>query len=81
VVKGTLRGPAYTNWDAAVARIFPVYRASTLEFRVEYFNVVNHTKLGNPEVRTPQAAFGTITATNPSQDAERIAQFSLKYLF
>jgi hypothetical protein len=81
VVKGTLRGPAYTNWDAAVARIFPVYRASTLEFRVEYFNVVNHTKLGNPEVRTPQAAFGTITATNPSQDAERIAQFSLKYVF
>ena len=81
VVKGTLRGPAYTNWDAAVARIFPVYRASTLEFRVEYFNVVNHTKLGNPEVRTPQAAFGTITATNPSADAERIAQFALKLAF
>jgi hypothetical protein len=81
VVKGTLRGPAYTNWDAAVVRTFPIYRATNMEFRVEYFNVVNHTKLGNPEVRQSQAAFGTITATNPSADAERIAQFSLKYVF
>jgi hypothetical protein len=81
VVKGTLRGPAYTNWDAAVLRTFPVYRETTMEFRVEYFNVVNHTKLGNPEVRESQAAFGTITASNPSADAERIAQFSLKYVF
>ena len=51
----------------------------TLEFRVEYFNVVNHTKLGNPEVSEPNAAFGTITASNPSADAERIAQFALKF--
>jgi hypothetical protein len=81
IVKGTLRGPAYTNWDAAVVRTFPIHEKTNMEFRVEYFNVVNHTKLGNPEVRQSQAAFGTITASNPSADAERIAQFSLKYTF
>jgi hypothetical protein len=81
VVKGTLRGPAYTNWDAAVVRTFPVFRATTMEFRAEYFNVLNHTKLGNPQTSESNAAFGTITASNPSTDAERIAQFSLKYVF
>ena len=81
VVKGTLRGPAYTNWDAAVVRTFPIYRATNMEFRAEYFNVINHTKLGNPQVAESNAAFGTITSSNPSTDAERIAQFSLKYLF
>jgi hypothetical protein len=81
VIKGTLRGPAYTNWDAAVVRTFPVFSATTVEFRAEYFNVLNHTKLGNPQTTESNAAFGTITASNPSTDAERIAQFSLKYVF
>ena len=84
VVKGSLRGPAFTNWDAAVVRQFPIYRETNMEFRVEYFNVLNHTKLGNPNVSNPissSTTFGTITATNPSTDAERIAQFSLKYVF
>jgi hypothetical protein len=81
VIKGTLRGPAYTNWDAAVVRTFPIYRETNLEFRVEYFNVVNHTKLGNPNTSESNAAFGTITSSNPSADAERIAQFALKYVF
>jgi len=81
IIKGTLRGPAYTNWDAAVVRTFPIYRATNMEFRAEYFNVVNHTKLGNPQVSESSAAFGTITSSNPSTDAERIAQFSLKFLF
>jgi hypothetical protein len=52
-----------------------------VEFRAEYFNVLNHTKLGNPQTTESNAAFGTITASNPSTDAERIAQFSLKYVF
>lgn len=81
VVKGTLRGPGVTNWDAAVIRSFPIYRESTLDFRAEYFDVLNHTELGNPNVTNPVSSsttFGTITST---QGGPRIAQFSLKYLF
>ena len=84
VMKGSLRGPAFTNWDAAVVRAFPIYRETNMEFRAEYFNVLNHTKLGNPNVSNPissSTSFGTITATNPSTDSQRIAQFSLKYVF
>jgi hypothetical protein len=78
VMKGSLRGPGYTNWDAGVARTFPIYRETDLEFRVEYFDVLNHTELGNPNTTTTNAAFGTITGL---KGGPRIGQFSLKYLF
>jgi Carboxypeptidase regulatory-like domain len=81
VVKGSLRGPGYTNWDGAVIRTFPVYRETNMEFRVEYFDVLNHTELSNPSLSNPvssSTSFGTITGT---QGGPRIAQFSLKYMF
>ena len=81
VVKGTLRGPGFTNWDAGVVRSFPIYRETTVEFRAEYFDVLNHTELNNPSTSNPigsSTSFGTITST---QGGPRIAQFSLKFLF
>ena len=81
VVKGTLRGPGFTNWDAAVVRTFPIYRETKLDFRAEYFDVLNHTELGDPSASNPvssSTSFGTITVT---QGGPRIAQFSLKYVF
>ncbi len=80
VVKGTLRGPGYTNWNGAIIRSFPVVRETNIEFRVEYFNVLNHTILNNPAVNNPissSTTFGTITGTGDP----RIAQFALKYTF
>jgi hypothetical protein len=81
VVKGSLRGPGFTNWDGAVIRSFPVYRETNIEFRAEYFDLLNHTELGNPSLSNPissSTSFGTITGT---QGGPRIAQFSLKYTF
>jgi hypothetical protein len=80
VVKGSLRGPGYTNWNAAVIRQFPVYRETNMEFRVEYFNVLNHTNFSNPATDNPVSSsttFGTITGSGDP----RIAQFALKYTF
>ena len=78
VVKGSIRGPAYTNWDAAVIRSFPIFRESDLEFRAEYFDVLNHTELSDPTLNPTSSALGTITATT---GGPRIAQFSLKMRF
>jgi hypothetical protein len=78
VVKGSLRGPSVTDWDAAVIRSFPIFRETNLDFRAEYFNVLNHTILNNPNTSESNSAFGTITST---QGDPRIAQFSLKYVF
>jgi hypothetical protein len=78
VVKGSIRGPAFTNWDAAIIRSFPLYRESNLEFRAEYFDVLNHTEISNPNLNPTSSALGTITGTI---GGPRIAQFSLKLAF
>jgi hypothetical protein len=77
VVKGSLRGPGYTNWDAAVLRTFPVYRQANIQFRAEYYDVLNHTELGNPNTTQTSSSFGTITGGA----SNRIAQFALKVIF
>jgi hypothetical protein len=80
LAKDTLRGPGQTIWSGAVTRSFTVFRETRLEFRAEYFNLLNHTNLNNPNVANPissSTTFGTITG---SADP-RIAQFALKYIF
>lgn len=80
-VKGSLRGPGYSNWDGSVVRTFPVYHEAKLDFRVEYFDILNHTELGNPATGLSSTTFGTITSNYTSDSGFRIAQFSLKLTF
>jgi len=82
VVKDTLRGPRYTVWNAGLVRTFPVFRESNLEFRMDYFDVLNHTILNNPGVSGPlssSTSFGTITGENGA--GPRVGQFALKLNF
>ena len=82
IVKDTLRGPRYTVWNAALVRTFPVIRETNMEFRMEYFDVLNHTILNNPGVSGPlssSTSFGTITGENGA--GPRVGQFALKYNF
>ena len=80
VVKGSLRGPGISVWHAALVRSFHLVRETSLQFRAEYFNILNHTLLNNPGTGSPLASstsFGTITSSGDP----RIAQFALKYVF
>jgi len=85
VVKGSLVGPGYTDWDAALHRYFKVTEKVNLQFRAEYFNVLNHTNFGNPALTVSSpTTFGRITGTssnNGSTNDPRIAQLSLKLAF
>jgi len=85
VVKGSFVGPRYTNWDASLHRYFDFTERVTLQFRAEYFNVLNHTNFGDPgtTVGTP-STFGKITGTTSNNgfvSEPRIAQLSLKLAF
>jgi hypothetical protein len=76
VAKGSFVGPHYVDWDASVARDFPIHEQTELEFRAEYFNLMNHTNLGDPNTTCGGAGagnactnvnstFGKITSTSP----------------
>ena len=75
--RSTLFGPGQWNLDASLARLFAVNERSNLEFRVEAFNVFNHTRLGNPTTAMNSSLFGQInSAADP-----RIMQGALKFTF
>jgi hypothetical protein len=82
VIKDSLRGPRYTVWNGALVRTFPVYRESNLEFRMEYFDILNHTILNTVSTSNPlssSTSFGTVGGENGA--GPRIGQFALKYNF
>ncbi len=77
VIKGSLRGPRYFDWDAGVFRNFSIRRNLILQFRAEYFNVLNHTNFQDPNNDVTGGGFGQIT----SADDPRIGQMALTLTF
>jgi hypothetical protein len=46
--RNALRGFGATQWDFAVRREFPVRESLRLQFRAEFFNVLNHPNFASP---------------------------------
>ena len=78
VGKGMLYGPNLLNWDMGIFKEFPLRGERTrLQFRTEFFNLLNHANFNNPNVTQTSGGFGTInSALDP-----RIGQLALKLLF
>ncbi len=74
--KGQLIGPQYSEWDVGVVRTFPIYERLNLQFRAEFFNVINHTNFNDPTT-TQGGSLGRITGSGDP----RIGQLSLKLQF
>lgn len=81
--RGSLRGPGLANVDVSLFKDTRASDRMTVQFRAEFFNVLNHVNFGppNPTVFSSgsiSASAGTITtlATNPRQ-----IQFGLKLMF
>jgi hypothetical protein len=49
--RNVFRGPFQTNWDTSLVKITKITEGTSLEFRAEFFNVLNH-----PAFQSPQAA-------------------------
>ena len=85
IKKGEFVGPRYADWDASLARRFPIKEESYFQFRAEYFNLLNHTNFGDPGTTATASNFGQITSTTPQNsnytNDPRIAQLSLKLVF
>lgn len=76
--KGSFSGPSFLGWDLGAFKTFALgSERLRLQFRGEFFNVPNHTNLGNPNAQVTSGGFGSIRgASDP-----RIGQLALKLLF
>jgi hypothetical protein len=75
--RNAFRGPGLEQWDLSVNKYFNIRESIRLQFRSEFFNVLNHTNFGVPNQQSNSSAFGTITNAYPA----RQIQFALKLLF
>ncbi|MBI1789652.1 MAG: TonB-dependent receptor [Acidobacteria bacterium] len=88
------RGPGLQNYDLSVAKSFALFGERTrLQYRADFFNVLNHTNFANPVGNMSSANFGKIIQTVGSAVATsvgtsagplggaRIIQMSLRLQF
>ena len=75
--RNAFRAPGFWQWDLGVNKNFVFTERARLQFRGEFFNVLNHTNLGIPNQQANSTAFGSITGTFPA----RQIQFGMKLLF
>jgi hypothetical protein len=75
--RNAFRAPGLEQWDLGVDKRFRIRESVGLQFRAEFFNIMNHTNFGVPNTTSTSSAFGTIRSTYPS----RQIQFGLKLLY
>ena len=79
VSRNAFRGPGFWQMDLGINKRFtiPGREGLALQFRSEFFNILNHTNFGNPWADITSTAFGTIRSALPA----RQIQFGLKLSF
>ncbi|MBI3693255.1 MAG: TonB-dependent receptor [Acidobacteria bacterium] len=76
--RNTVIGPGINNWDFSLFKTFSVDEKRKLQFRSEFFNLLNHPEFGFPGSAIGTAQFGRISGT--TRDPRDI-QLSLKFLW
>jgi Carboxypeptidase regulatory-like domain/TonB dependent receptor/TonB-dependent Receptor Plug Domain len=75
--RNAFRMPNFEQLDFGVTKSFAVTERVNVQFRSEFFNLLNRTNLGIPNQQANSASFGTITTAFPA----RQVQFGLKLQF
>ena len=81
--RGVYSGPGLADVDASLFKTTAITERANLQFRAEFFNVLNHANFGTPNATvfssgaiSPSAGLITATATTSRQ-----IQFGLKLIF
>ncbi|MGA2882634.1 MAG: TonB-dependent receptor [Bryobacteraceae bacterium] len=75
--RNAFRAPSFEQWDLGVDKNFRIHEDIHVQFRSEFFNVLNNVNFGIPNTISNNSAFGQIRSTYPA----RQIQFALKLLF
>jgi len=67
--RNIFRGNPFSNWDASIMKDFKFTERFTAQFRIESFNILNHTRYANPTLNGAggNLPFGTPTQFGQSQ--------------
>ncbi|MEP6536873.1 MAG: TonB-dependent receptor [Bryobacteraceae bacterium] len=81
--RGMFRGPGQWNTDFSVFKDFKIRERINLQFRSEFFNILNHANFAlgsdtNGKLSLDSASFGQITSTSVNA---RLIQFALRLGF
>jgi hypothetical protein len=77
VGRNTIRGPGLTSVDFGLLKNFHFFEQHRLQFRAEFFNLLNQTAFGNPNTAVNNPQFGRITTAG----SPRVVQLALRYSF
>ncbi len=70
-------GPGVANWDMTLIKDTKLNERWNMQFRAEFFNILNHTQFYNPDGDISDSTFGQVQqARDP-----RLVQFALKLAF
>jgi hypothetical protein len=82
VGRNTVEGPGAWGLTGGLYRNFTAKERYRLQFRSEFFNLLNHTNLANPDGNMADATFGQILGDNSgSNTGGRVIQFALKLFY
>jgi hypothetical protein len=70
-------GPRYSDWDFSIFKNFRITESTDVQFRAEFFNLLNHPNFRLPDSDISSPTFNQIQAALPP----RVVQLALKFLF
>jgi len=78
--RGAIHGPKFWNIDASLQKDTKITEGTSLQLRVEAFNLLNHTNFANPSGSVTSSNFGRITAIRSFTNS-RLVQLGAKFIF
>ena len=75
--RNILETPGFANVDFSLFKNIPIRESVRVQFRSEFFNILNRVNFNRPNTNVDSGAFGRITSAR----APRIIQFALKLIF
>jgi hypothetical protein len=87
--RNIVRGPGYHNFDFSVLKNFVLREGVNLQFRAEFFNIINHPSFALPSNILSAPNFGSLFQTPDAAQnnvglgsgGPRLIQFALKLNF
>lgn len=71
--KDEYSGPASFTFDGALMRNIPIHERTTLQFRADAFNVLNHPTFNNPSTSMTSSNFGHVTGSGGGRSLQLAA--------